>query len=44
LAEAMDRLWSDRTTASSWGAAGRERYDRLGISWPRVVAALTGAH
>jgi len=41
LAAAMDRLWQDRVTAARWGEAGRERYDRLDISWERVVATLT---
>ena len=41
LAGAMDRVWADRHTAAAWGAAGRDRYDRLEISWERVVATLT---
>ena len=41
LAGAMDKLWDDRATAARWGEAGRERYDRLDISWERVVATLT---
>lgn len=41
LAEAMDRLWSDRALARRLGAQGRERYRQLGISWPQVVEALT---
>jgi glycosyltransferase involved in cell wall biosynthesis len=41
LAAAMDRLWQDRAVAAQWGEAGRERYDRLDITWERVVATLT---
>jgi glycosyltransferase involved in cell wall biosynthesis len=41
LAEAFDRLWQERDTAVAWGAAGRQRYHSLGISWTRVVARLT---
>jgi len=41
IAEAMDRLWRDRTQAARWGQAGRERYDQLKISWNRVVTTLT---
>jgi glycosyltransferase involved in cell wall biosynthesis len=41
LAAAMDRLWADRTSASRWGQAGRELYDRFDITWDRVVATLT---
>ncbi len=41
LAAAMDRLWHDRGTSARWGEAGRELYDRLDITWERVVATLT---
>lgn len=41
LAGAMDRLWSDRTSAARWGQAGRELYERHDITWERVVATLT---
>jgi glycosyltransferase involved in cell wall biosynthesis len=41
LARAMDRLWSDRTTAARWGEAGREQYERQNITWTHVVATLT---
>jgi glycosyltransferase involved in cell wall biosynthesis len=41
LARAMDRLWQDRRQAAQWGEAGREHYDRLGISWTHVVDTLT---
>jgi glycosyltransferase involved in cell wall biosynthesis len=41
LAQAMDRLWSDRATAARWGEAGREHYERQNITWQHVVATLT---
>ncbi len=40
LAEAMDKLWRDRTFARELGNAGRERYRRLGIDWNNVVTSL----
>jgi glycosyltransferase involved in cell wall biosynthesis len=40
LAQAMDALWRNRETAKAWGAAGREHYLSLGISWPTVVERL----
>ena len=40
LAEAMDKLWRDRTFARELGNAGRERYRSLGIDWDNVVASL----
>ena len=42
LADAMDRLWSERGFAEQCGAAGRDRYQQLNINWPRVVERLTG--
>jgi glycosyltransferase involved in cell wall biosynthesis len=41
LASAMDRVWRERGLAEQWGAAGREAYERHGISWSRVVTTLT---
>jgi glycosyltransferase involved in cell wall biosynthesis len=41
LAEALDRIWSDRESAQRWGAAGRSAYDSLNLSWARVVKELT---
>jgi len=41
IAEALDRIWSDRETAQRWGKAGRHAYDSLGLSWERVVKELT---
>jgi glycosyltransferase involved in cell wall biosynthesis len=40
LAEAMDRLWTDRAQASSWGQEARAEYRRRGIQWDRVVERL----
>jgi glycosyltransferase involved in cell wall biosynthesis len=40
LAEAMDRLWAQPTTAAAMGAAARERYDGMNITWPHVVERL----
>ncbi len=40
LAEAMDKLWRERTFARELGNAGRERYRSLGIDWNNVVASL----
>lgn len=40
LAVAMDTLWNDRALAESLGRAGRERYDRLDITWSHVVERL----
>jgi glycosyltransferase involved in cell wall biosynthesis len=40
LAEAMDKLWRDRSFARELGKAGRERYRNLGIDWNNVVASL----
>jgi glycosyltransferase involved in cell wall biosynthesis len=41
LADAIDRLASDRRRARDMGAAARERARTLDISWDRVVAELT---
>jgi glycosyltransferase involved in cell wall biosynthesis len=40
LACAMDKLWTNREQARSWGERGRARYDALGITWPAVVRRL----
>jgi glycosyltransferase involved in cell wall biosynthesis len=40
LAACMDRLWGGRKEARAMGAAGREHYCSLGISWKNVVARL----
>lgn len=40
LAAAFDTLADDRTQACTWGAAGRQRYECLDISWHRVLDAL----
>jgi glycosyltransferase involved in cell wall biosynthesis len=40
LAAALDELWRSRTQAEAWGKAGRARYERLGITWPKVVRSL----
>lgn len=41
LAAAMDRLWRERRFAADCGAAGRDRYAQMHISWPHVAATLT---
>jgi glycosyltransferase involved in cell wall biosynthesis len=41
LAEAFDRLWSDKKEAARLGAGCRARVDELEISWTRVVDRLT---
>src|SRR3954470_15287233 len=40
LAEALDELWRDRSLAAKLGRAGRENYERLGLSWSEVVKKL----
>jgi glycosyltransferase involved in cell wall biosynthesis len=40
LAGALDELWQDRGLARALGAAGKEHYHGLDISWPRVVQRL----
>jgi glycosyltransferase involved in cell wall biosynthesis len=42
IAEAFDRLYSDRPAAASMGAAGREVLEREVPAWPEVVARLLG--
>jgi glycosyltransferase involved in cell wall biosynthesis len=41
VAEALDRIWSDRQLGQRWGEAGRDAYESLGLSWARVVKELT---
>lgn len=41
IAARMDELWRNRAIAARMGEAGRAFYDALGISWDRVVEALT---
>jgi glycosyltransferase involved in cell wall biosynthesis len=40
LAAALDELWQDRSLAAKLGRAGRESYERLGLSWSNVVKKL----
>jgi glycosyltransferase involved in cell wall biosynthesis len=40
LAQAMDSLWTNRRRAAEMGAAGRDRYQDLHISWKHVVEKL----
>jgi glycosyltransferase involved in cell wall biosynthesis len=40
LAEAMDDLWEQRDIARACGEAGRDRYHKLGIAWPKVIERL----
>lgn len=40
LAKALDRLWQDRETAKTWGAAGHAHYRELNITWANVVRKL----
>jgi glycosyltransferase involved in cell wall biosynthesis len=40
LAEALDQLWQDRGLAAKYGRAGRERYEKMGLSWNEVVRQL----
>jgi glycosyltransferase involved in cell wall biosynthesis len=40
LAEALDEVWRDRSLAAKLGRAGRESYERLGLSWSEVVKKL----
>jgi glycosyltransferase involved in cell wall biosynthesis len=42
LAAAMDYLWEHEAEAREWGARGRARYEKLGISWANVVRKLLG--
>jgi glycosyltransferase involved in cell wall biosynthesis len=40
VAAALDRLWENRSEAAAMGAAGRQRYSDLKISWENVVRSL----
>ena len=40
LAAAMDLLWEDRARAQNYGREGRRHYEKMGLSWPRVVKTL----
>jgi glycosyltransferase involved in cell wall biosynthesis len=40
LAAAMDHLWENRALAKQLGAAGRDRYFSMDISWSNVVDKL----
>jgi len=40
IAEAIDKLWNNRSSAAAMGRAGNEHYRSLGISWGNVVQAL----
>lgn len=40
LAAVMDEMWQDRKQAEQWGRAGRQLYDRLGITWANVIHRL----
>jgi glycosyltransferase involved in cell wall biosynthesis len=40
LAQALDRLWENRSDAKKWGVAGYDLYQQMNISWTRVVESL----
>jgi glycosyltransferase involved in cell wall biosynthesis len=40
LAAAVDLLWENRAQARAWGAAGREHYQQLNLTWDNVVRKL----
>ena len=40
LAEALDQLWQERDVAAKYGRAGRERYEKMDLSWSEVVRQL----
>lgn len=40
IADAIDRLYANRSIAQQLGRNGRERYEALGLSWDRVVEKL----
>ncbi len=42
VAQALDRLWTDRDAARRMGEANRDRLAELRIDWARVVEALGG--
>lgn len=41
LAEAMDRLYEDRSAARAWGRAGYDLIQNMGLTWEHVIATLT---
>ena len=41
LAEAMDRLYEDRAAARTWGRAGYDLIQNMGLTWEHVIATLT---
>ncbi len=42
LAEAFDRAWTDPAHMQRIGAAGREKYESMNITWSNVVDTLLG--
>ena len=42
MARALDTIAEDPATASNWGRAGRELYQKLNISWSNVIQKLLG--
>ncbi len=40
IAKAMDSLWQVRVLAKEYGSQGRRQYEKLGLSWPKVVKQL----
>lgn len=43
IAAGLDAMWQDRSLTCAMGAAGREAYQSLGISWPAAVSQLLAA-
>ncbi|MGE5757166.1 MAG: glycosyltransferase family 4 protein, partial [Planctomycetaceae bacterium] len=41
IADAMNRLWGDRTSAAAMGRLALQTPENLGITWGRVVETLT---
>ncbi len=42
IAEAFDRLWSDRPSAQAWGLEGNRLVRQIVPAWPQVVERLLG--
>jgi glycosyltransferase involved in cell wall biosynthesis len=40
LGDCMDRLWGLRAEARTMGAAGRDHYESLGLSWKNAITRL----
>jgi glycosyltransferase involved in cell wall biosynthesis len=40
LARALDKLWTNREQAKSWGEQGRTVYEQMNITWSNVVRRL----